>query len=333
MANGIERDIRLGMQLAAVQAPTGSLKALMTELVDYAGLFPPAKLEMPKAVETFHRCLKSADSWALARFICPVSRLSEFSRAAESFLAEKRRSAKGDLPPQTWRLSVLIDGELEENLSAIQKFNDAWRSARPEHKHAAHAVIDTIEIKVQTPDIIDQAVEILPEELFSFFEIPLDGDIRGFATALAGTGEGAKIRTGGVTPGAFPSADRVAEFLVCMNAAEVPFKATAGLHHPVRGTFALTYEPGAPTGVMNGFLNVFVAACMLHAGVVDRRRVLEIINETDASAFRFAPDRLAWRTVELPAEAAQAARETFAICFGSCSFDEPIADLKAQRWL
>jgi hypothetical protein len=321
------------MQLAAVQAPTGSLKALMTELVDYAGLFPPAKLDMPKAVETFHRCLKSPESWALARFICPVSRVAEFSRAAESFLAEKRRTANGDLPPVTWRLSVLIDGDLNENLETIQRFNHAWRSARPEHKHAAHAVIDTIEVKVQTPDIIDQAVELLPEELFAFFEVPLEGDLRGFATALAGTGEGAKIRTGGVTASAFPPAERVVEFLSCMHDAEVPFKATAGLHHPVRGVFPLTYEPASPTGTMHGFLNVFVAACALHARAIERRRLMEIVTESDPAAFRFAPDRLAWRDVEMPTDAVQAARETFAICFGSCSFEEPVADLKALRWM
>lgn len=313
--------------------PAQSLRALLTGLVDYAGLFPPARLEMQAAVETFYRHRRGPNAYALQRFICPVSRLGEWARAAESYLAEKRRTANGEMPPETWIISVLIDGKLEENLDAIQRFNDAWRSARPEHKHAQHAVIDTVEIKVMTPETIDTALDLLPEDLFTFFEVPIDADFRGFATALAGTGEAAKIRTGGVVPEAFPTINRVAEFIAMMHAAEVPFKATAGLHHPIRAEQPLTYEPGCPRGVMHGFVNVFMAAALLHAGKIEPRDLAEVIGEELPAAFTFADDYAQWRDVRISTPEIAHARENFAICFGSCSFDDPIQDLQALSLL
>jgi hypothetical protein len=55
----------------------------------------------------------------------------------------------------------------------------------------------------------------------------------------------AKIRTGGVTADVIPSVEQIAEFLAACAEANVPFKATAGLHHPLRSVQQLRYEPGS----------------------------------------------------------------------------------------
>lgn len=144
--------------------------------------------------------------------------------------------------------------------------------------------------------------------------------------AIARHGLRAKIRTGGITPDAFPAITNVAEFLRACKAAGVAFKATAGLHHPLRCVKALTYEPNAPIGTMHGFLNVFLAAAMLeHAD--------EILREEDPSAFRFDDDTASWRDVSVSTDALVTMRRTFASSFGSCSFEEPISDLRALGWL
>src|SRR5262245_27937410 len=70
----------------------------------------------------------------------------------------------------------------------------------------------------------------------------------------------AKIRTGGLKPDAIPAIADVAAFIVACADRRLPFKATAGLHHPVRAPYPLTYESNAPRAVMHGFLNVFLAA-------------------------------------------------------------------------
>ena len=136
----------------------------------------------------------------------------------------------------------------------------------------------------------------------------------------------AKIRTGGVTPDAFPPIGNVAEFLRACKAAGVAFKATAGLHHPLRCLKPLTYASDAPTGTMHGFLNVFLAAALLeHADA--------ILGEEDAGAFAFDDEAASWRGHRVTTEEIRVMRSNFATSFGSCSFEEPISDLRALGWL
>jgi len=136
----------------------------------------------------------------------------------------------------------------------------------------------------------------------------------------------AKIRTGGLTPDAFPSSVDIADFLRKCASWGVAFKATAGLHHPVRCVRALTYEPNAPTGMMHGFVNLFMAAAILS-------RAEAILADDDAGAFAFDDDTAWWRGHAVLTDDLARLRDGFAISFGSCSFEEPVADLKELGWL
>ncbi|HYO76765.1 MAG TPA: hypothetical protein VE010_09910 [Thermoanaerobaculia bacterium] len=143
---------------------------------------------------------------------------------------------------------------------------------------------------------------------------------------IAEHGLRAKIRTGGITPDAFPAIGNIAEFLRACKAKGVAFKATAGLHHPLRCVRPLTYEPNAVTGTMHGFLNVFLAAALPdHAEA--------ILEEGDATAFAFDDDGASWRGHRVSTDELIAMRRNFATSFGSCSFDEPIGDLRELGWL
>jgi hypothetical protein len=136
----------------------------------------------------------------------------------------------------------------------------------------------------------------------------------------------AKIRTGGVTTDAFPSSADIAQFLRKCASGGVAFKATAGLHHPVRCVRALTYEPSAPTGTMHGFVNVFMAAAIL-------TRAEAILEDDDAGGFVFDDATASWRGHAVLTEDLARLRDGFAISFGSCSFEEPVTDLKELGWL
>jgi len=142
---------------------------------------------------------------------------------------------------------------------------------------------------------------------------------------LAKRGLRAKIRTGGITADAFPAPERVAAFIRACRQAGVAFKATAGLHHPLRCVKPLTYEPNAATGTMHGFVNVFMAAAM-------SEEAEGILLETDPGAFVFTDRGSGWRSHHVEIEQLRAMRE-YALSFGSCSFEEPINDLKALGWL
>lgn len=327
-----------------------TLQTLLTDLVDYAGLFPPAKLEMGKAVEEYARSVRGPHEWMLGRFICPVSRLAEFEKHASVLMpgtvgTSGYREHAGGAAGEPWRLSVLIDSfagaaaasttnsvaAFERDLAIIHDFND-----RHDHLDQGLATIDMIEVKVTSPTQIDDALDVLTEDLFPFFEFPVsvgEGcDCRGFVAALSGSPAGAKIRTGGVVPNAFPTPMEVASFLNYCAMAEVPFKATAGLHHPVRGSYRLTYEKDSPSCTMHGFLNLFVAAALTHglvkAGRADPDLIVRVLSEEDPANFKIAEEVLGWREFLLDGAHIAHTREAFAHSFGSCSFDEPVEDLK-----
>ena len=140
-------------------------------------------------------------------------------------------------------------------------------------------------------------------------------------------GARAKIRTGGITPAAVPSAACCARFIARCAEHDVAFKATAGLHHPLRGDYRFTYDVDAPRGTMFGFLNFFIAATFARAGMAEGE-VTGMLEERDPSAFRFTASDIAWRKHSVTLRDVAAARASFAIAFGSCSFREPIDDLQ-----
>ena len=309
-----------------------AIHALASGLIDYAGLFPPATLSMPDAVAAYAKHLASDDAWMLGRFILPVSRLAEFDAAAGLILPREHDD-------EPWPISALVDGELDRDIDRIFAFNNAH--ARP---GAGLAVIDAVEIKVPestaregpSPDFIDLALDTIPEGLYPFFELPLisakpgagSPDLRGCLAALAGSDAAAKIRTGGITPDAIPPARAIAEFLCAAAAGDVPFKATAGLHHALRAEHPLTYEPGCPRAVMHGFLNVFVAAAAAFAERIDAGVATGILEDSDPRTFEFSERSIAHRRRSLDVSQIERARTEFALSYGSCSFQEPTDELR-----
>jgi len=145
------------------------------------------------------------------------------------------------------------------------------------------------------------------------------------------TGAFAKVRTGGLTPEAIPTTENLANFLQDSAARRIPFKATAGLHHPMRSLRPLTYASDSPRAIMHGFLNVFIAAAFAWYG--EDELLPDILNEEDTRVFVFAGDVLHWRDYGLTTVQIQAARADFAHSFGSCSFEEPVADLRQLGFL
>ena len=303
-----------------------SVRTLMAASIDYAGLFPPAKLDMPAAVRAYAACREGPHSWMLGRFVVPVGRLAEFDTAAEALLPRD--------PMDPWRLSALTspagDSALDADLDAIYEFNAAHSREDASAGGPGAAVIDMIELKAEDSRAVDAAIDLLPQDMRAFFEVPIDKDPRGLVASLAGeSGVGAKVRTGGVTPEAFPTGEQLARFIVACAAAAAPFKATAGLHHPIRGPFPLTYEPGAARCAMFGFLNVLLAAALAFTDRLNAGETLRILEETSRDAFGFDERGVIVRGRRLENDRLSRAREAFILSFGSCSFDEPVADLQA----
>jgi len=293
-----------------VNPPAATLRALMRRLVDYAGLFPPAALSMEEAVRHYAAHLSSRDAWMLGRFVVPVDRLGEFAEAAVPVTGDT-----GD----AWRLSALIGGDAALAGAQIRAFNAA---------HRGRFMIDVVECRAVAPGAVGASIGALPGELRIFVELPLLDDPRGMLTEIRTAGAWAKMRTGGTTADAFPSAREVGRFIARASELLVPFKATAGLHHPVCGEYPLTYDDGAPRARMFGFLNIFVAAAFAQSRAQERT-LTEIVDDCEIASFRFGDDELAWRGRTVTARQIASARSSLGLAFGSCSFQEPVDDLRA----
>jgi hypothetical protein len=286
-------------------------RALLAGLVDYAGLFPPAALPMDAAVAEYARGHRSPEAWMLGRFVVPAGRLAELSLARGA-----RRPEPGVGEP--WRISALLGPDVRGEWALVTAFNAS---------SAGRAVVDAVELKAASAAEAEAALAALPPGLAAFVEVPLDGDLDAILAVLRSRGARAKARTGGVVPEAIPAPADVARFIAACARAGVPWKATAGLHHPVRAEHALTYVEDGPRAVTHGFLNVFAAGALARAGA-SASDLEALLREGDPSALRFGRDALAWRHLRASTDEVREARRSFATSFGSCSFAEPVAGLR-----
>jgi hypothetical protein len=299
-------------------------RVLLEGLVDYAGLFPPAALAMPSAVRNYAHYRAAGTGWMLGRFICPANALELFSQQADPLLP---RDA-GAIP---WRLSVTASSDIAADLVAIAAFNERHRVCFEE----CGAIVDAYEVRVATAADIARIDAQLPRGLLVYCEVT-PAVAPELVRHIAAAGRRAKLRAGGITTDAFPSAASIVTFLQACITHRVVAKATAGLHHPLCGAYRLTYDAAAPTGRMYGYLNVFLAAALLLQGGAsgEAERLLE---ETSHAALHLDEFRVTWhgpeRDVALDRALLQRVRDQLLVSFGSCSFTEPVDEIRAMGWL
>lgn len=315
-----------------------ALAALLHGIIDDAALFPPAKLDLDPAIRAFAAHRRGPMANFVARFICPAARLADLGPYRASVLAQG----------PAFHFSVLATAPADRDDLKNQVAVDIARLRAFVEQHAGRVHVDAIEIRL--PDDIAESgseSEIASTTAWiaeSFGEaIPDDPNVavesglarswpertrlvaRALATATqsSGVGCGFKLRTGGLVAEAFPTTQRVGHTLASCLDAGVTFKATAGLHHPVRRDAP---EIGA---TMHGFFNVFGAGVLMHAGLLDADAVEELLQDRDPASFAFTSDAFAWRDHRVGIAAIERARREFVTSFGSCSVDEPREDLQA----
>ncbi|MCX5754761.1 MAG: hypothetical protein NTX19_01375 [Gemmatimonadetes bacterium] len=275
-------------------------RALMADAIDYAGLFPPAGLSMARAVENYASYRASVEAWMLGRFILPVARLEEFIAAFTALPAHEGAP---------WLLSVIANAG---DAAALAAFNA---------RYGSRTRIDTIEVPpIRASDLDGLAPLVAMYTVYA--EVPWADDPAPLIAQLGARGIRAKLRTGGIVADAIPPAAAVARFVAACAGAQVSFKATAGLHHAGRGDYALTYEPDSAHATMHGFLNVMGAAQAASAGVEPG----ELIRMLEGATPRI--DVVGRAEAKVAAARLQGMQS-----FGSCSFDEPVAELRAQGLL
>ena len=295
-----------------------ALRALLAGVIDYAGLYPPAGLDMEAAVRNYGSYRADDNAWMLGRFVVPVARLTELSDALQS-----RWGSDGSEEPE-WRISAIAGADCERDIAAASAFNDV---------HRGQASIDSLEARLPTESAITAAAALAAQSSFALFaEVAADPDPAEAIAAVKRTGISAKIRTGGVTPDAFLPPETVVRFVRRCIDAGVRFKATAGLHHPMPGEYPMTYETGSPVAAMQGYLNVLLATGFMTQGMLDRDAVT-LLGERSPTAFGITPSAISWGDFRITAIQLRRIRGDGAVSFGSCSFSEPVDELRALTLL
>jgi hypothetical protein len=289
--------------------------------VDYAGLFPPAQLSLPEAVKIYDRAQASPHCWMLDRFVLPAARLSELVNV----LADSQ--AHHSTKPLS--LSIILSKNWATELEPLQSFTAGSYLNQTLSQPIA---LGSLEVTPLPPSEIQEVCLHLPDQVTSFFEIPFNAELEPYLKVLQQTAAAAKLRTGGITPEAFPSSTQLSQRILAFAEAKIPFKATAGLHHPLRGKHCLTYEPDSASTTMHGFLNVAILAAFALQQTLNWEEGIAILEETSIASFQFTDTEIRWRDRSLSLDEVIRSRQFFR-SFGSCSFQEPIDDLHSLSLL
>ena len=305
--------------------PAASLRALLERSIDYAGLFPPASLALEPAIANHAGYVRTADAWMLGAFILPIAQFDAAAAMLQQF-DEQRPLHVSALGPKT--------SDADAFLAAVKGASATIRAFV--QSESGRASVTQLEMPLPADAnarVLTGARELL-ESLPAFWEAPAasaERTIDMLAAHNASVSAGArpfgfKLRTGGVTADAFPTASQIAAALVASAKQNVPIKFTAGLHHPVRQFHASVQTK------MHGFLNVLGAAVLAAEHAWDEGQTAAMLDDEDASAFRFDDERFSWRDASITTGQIRARRE-LVTSLGSCSFDEPREDLRALRLL
>ena len=300
---------------------TESLSRVLQQPIDYAGLFPPAKLDMQAALYEYKSVMESGDAWIVNRFVIAGS---ELAKGAEVWTA--LRDDLDDRVPTTVIGRALSIGETAPaSLQAEQELIEAQVSRFDVSGFEVRLPLGN-ELAACAGALKKHHAWFADQEIDVFVELPLG---EGLSEAMAEVasqidGIGFKARAGGVKADQFPSVGQLAEFIAEVAGLEAPFKFTAGLHEPVR------YYDSELACYHHGFLNVMLASALAmirHATLSEIEKVLTV---EDGGTFKFTD-----QTVEILGNSLSLNDiDEWWLYFGgygACVYDEQIAGLKRLR--
>ncbi|MCS6977081.1 MAG: hypothetical protein NZM31_08765 [Gemmatales bacterium] len=290
---------------------TATLRWLLNELFDYAGMFPPAQLPLAEALQKYREYRRSADAWMLGGFVCPLQELSNLGRSDEAIPV----------------CVVLPSAASQEEFQAAVD-----RASKALGEYLKRGPVRSVELRV-SPENFDRwwqsAKQAIPADVSIYVEAPAGESLEEqLLRPLAQSGQkvGFKLRCGGATAAAVPTSPQVVQVLAACHRQKIPLKLTAGLHHPFR-----CHDP-AICGESHGFLNMLLADALLREGKITEAEADALLHDGNAEHFRFDDEGCGWQSRFVSFSAMQRAGRGI-VSIGSCSFDEPRDDLRKLGWL
>ncbi len=291
----------MSTEASRATATAAVVPPLFTGLLDDAAVFPPGNAALSDAVAAHRDHQRAWYAPLIGVLLVPASRLDELAELAE----DNEDLAIGLVADRgVFGLDAALAGG-----DADRRFADRRVAVRQVEVPAGadqvaglHALIDRLDETAWTG--VEVYVEISRgSDAALTLDVLAEAYAGGRAARMA-----AKFRTGGADQDAFPSPDELAALIGACRDRRLPFKCTAGLHHLVRHT-----DP--KTGLVHhGFLNVLTACVDADAGA-DEAAVADRLAGTDPEPLVAAVRELLPRDRPLWTG------------FGTCSIDEPLADL------
>ena len=300
---------------------TSPNRLLLEHLIDYAGLFPPAELRLVDALDEYRLGRRGSAGWVLGRFLCPASQLEPLAGALTASMVA------GEEP---WSIGVVVDEPVATATARAHAFEQTMTPA---------ATVGSIEVRLPSADDRPDPAEIealavatatASPAIETYLEIPIGAHwehaIDAAVETIAALNErghprlGAKLRCGGNDAAAFPSVEQVVHFVGACAAAGVRYKATAGLHAPLRH-----FDPNLGAH-RHGFLNLLVASA-LATRAAPRDTIVAALSDEEVEHFAVTVAGLSWEGEMLATSTIKQMRTEGFVAFGSCSFRQPIDHL------
>ena len=322
--------------------PIESLELFCKGMIDYAGLFPPASLNLAQAFNNYIMYLESDYKWMLARFIIPAKKLGELTELMSKMKYSDKLilpfSILGSAGDSADEFAVNFEQDLRYIIEFQNKFGGRVTTNAYETKLPVNIVTGgTSNEMSELMSVVSGGFEkTLGNNINVFYESFLKDDFNARVVKAAEaislhngkiSNAGFKLRTGGTEPSAFSSPEEITFAILTCLEYNVPVKCTAGLHHPIRH-----YNESVRSN-MHGYLNVFGAAMFAYVCSLDEEETLQIVNEEDPYAFHFLEEGIELYDNFAGLEEIEEARSKFILSYGSCSFDEPVDDLKMMELL
>jgi hypothetical protein len=283
------------------------MDALFAGLVDDAAVFPPGNASVPDAVRR-HRGHRTA--WyapLIGPLVVPDTELAAVCRVAAATSTDSEPLA----------VSVVVTGGAGGLVALARRDLPGLRVAAAEI-----GLRDLDDLTGNAQRVVAASAE-LDDDVTVYVELPFQHDgigqhgWPGVIEAVEAAGLLGKLRLGGLEPDAYPTPDQLAEQLSHLIEADLPFKATAGLHRAWPNTVV---NHAGRTLHQHGFVTLLMAVEALVDGA-DPEDAAELLRLDDPGRIVAALD--GWDD----ATAARVRRRFRS--FGCCGVTDPVDDLVA----
>lgn len=309
--------------------PSLSAKAFFLGLIDYAGLFPPAGLDLIEAVGNYRTYLDRPERWILSRFIATAAHVEQL----------REESLRIFTTQHPLMVSLVSREPAADIVRVVAKVKESEGRVAI---GSAEVVIDCnkdFAQQLSAHDSILKELDTSGSHISLFYEVPpteawdsmFDQVVDAIDMARTHTARtiGCKLRCGGLQPQLIPPPDRIARVLHSCANRSIPLKCTAGLHQPFRHADDLDGKPV----MTHGYFNVFFAGLVANVQRASFEELVSIVSEADVVDAVFSDEGISWLGRTIATEEIQRVREERVISYGSCSFEEPIEAAAALGWL